>query len=262
MNGRRRATGGVIVALAMAFAMLVPAGAATAAPATDPRAAGVRVCDKFGSTPVAGGRYRVQNNVWGADTRQCVTAFDTGFVVDPAEHRKTNEPAAYPAMIFGCHYGLCTTGTPLPRMLSDLGDLRSSWSTAVPPTGEHNVAYDLWMDPTPRRDGRPTGLELMIWLETTDRVQPIGSKKAEVEIGGTRWDVWLGTIDLPTITYVRTAPTLEVTDLPLSDFVRDATNRGVAKPDWYMTSVQAGFEPWIGGSGLTTRSFSVTRNGQ
>jgi hypothetical protein len=29
-----------------------------------------------------------------------------------------------------------------------------------------------------------------------------------------------------------------------------------------MTSVQAGFEPWIGGTGLATTNFSVTRNGQ
>jgi hypothetical protein len=28
-----------------------------------------------------------------------------------------------------------------------------------------------------------------------------------------------------------------------------------------MTSVQAGFEPWTGGQGLRTNSFSVTRNG-
>jgi hypothetical protein len=259
MIGRRRATDGVLVALAIALTMLLGVGSALAAPAP---VGGTRVCDKFGSTPVAGGRYEVQNDVWGADTRQCVTAFDTGFVVDPAEHDKTDEPAAYPSMVFGCNYGNCTQGSPFPRALNDLGDLRSSWVTAVPPTGDYNVAYDLWMDPTPRRDGRPTGLELMIWLKNTDRVQPIGEKVAEVSVAGTTWDVWLGEIDLPTITYVRQTPTLAVTDLPLSDFVTDATTRGVAQPEWFMTSVQAGFEPWIGGSGLTTCSFSVTRNGQ
>lgn len=250
----------VAVAVAVVAALLLGAGPGLASP-SGPRVTGVRVCDKFGSTPVAGGRYEVQNDVWGADTAQCVTAFDTGFVVDPANHHKENEPAAYPSMVFGCNYGNCTTGTPFPRAVSDLGDLRSSWSTAVPPAGDYNVAYDLWLDPTPRRDGRPTGLEVMVWLKNTPRVQPIGSKKAEVTIAGTTWDVWLGTIDLPTITYVRRQPTLAVRDLPLHDFVADATRRGVAKPQWFMTSVQAGFEPWIGGSGLTTSSFSVTRNG-
>ncbi|MDT7742209.1 MAG: hypothetical protein QOE59_1287, partial [Actinomycetota bacterium] len=43
---------------------------------------------------------------------------------------------------------------------------------------------------------------------------------------------------------------------------RDAMLRGVVKSNWYLTSVQAGFEPWTGGTGLRTNSFSVTRNGQ
>jgi len=257
MSGRRRPTSGMIVALAAVLAVLSSGSPAMASVGAVPRVDGVQVCDKFGSTPVAGGRYEVQNDVWGADTRQCITAFDTGFVVDPAEHNKPDGPAAYPSMVWGCNYGNCTTDTPFPRPVSQLATLRSSWSVAVPPTGDYNVSYDLWIDPTPRRDGRPTGAEVMIWLKNTPRVQPIGQKTAEVSIGGTTWDVWLGAIDLPTISYVRREPTLEVTDLPLGQFVADAQNRGVAKPEWFMTSVQAGFEPWIGGAGLATRSFSA-----
>ena len=117
MNGRRRTTSGLVVVITVVLAVLVGGSPALA---TTPRVEGVRVCDKFGSTPVAGGRYEVQNDVWGADTRQCITAFDTGFVVDPAEHDKTDEPAAYPSMVFGCNYGNCTQGSPFPRVLSDL----------------------------------------------------------------------------------------------------------------------------------------------
>lgn len=254
MNGRRRATSGMIVAVLAVLAMLVGGSPALATPRVD----GTRVCGKTESTPVEGGRYEVQNNVWGADTPQCVTAFDTGFVVDPADHHKENEPAAYPSIVWGCNYGNCTKDTPFPKKVTELGGLRSSWTVEVPPTGDYNVAYDLWLDPTPRRTGRPTGLELMIWLKNTPRVQPIGEKKGEVEIGGTTWDVWLGSIDLPTISYVRQEQTLEVKDLPLDAFLADAQQRGVAKPEWWMTSVQAGFEPWIGGRGLATRSFSAT----
>lgn len=254
MNGRPRPTSGMIVVITVVLTVLL---GGIPADATTPRVDGTRVCDKFGSTPVAGGRYEVQNDVWGADTAQCVTAFDTGFVVDPADHHKEDEPAAYPSIVRGCNYGTCTEDSPFPRPVSQLAGLRSSWVVSVPPTGDYNVSYDLWMDPTPRRDGRPTGLELMIWLKNTPRVQPIGEKKGEVSIGGTTWDVWLGAIDLPTISYVRQEPTLEVTDLPLDQFVADAQRRGVARPEWYMTSVQAGFEPWIGGAGLTTRSFSA-----
>ena len=34
--------------------------------------------------------------------------------------------------------------------------------------------------------------------------------------------------------------------------------RGKLPPEWYLTSVQAGFEPWTGGQGLTTTQFGVT----
>ena len=112
MNGRRRSTSGLVV-ITVVLAVLVGGSPALATP----RADGVRVCGKTESTPVAGGRYEVQNNVWGANTRQCITAFDVGFVVDPAEHDKTDEPAAYPSMVWGCNYGNCTRDTPFRTFL-------------------------------------------------------------------------------------------------------------------------------------------------
>ncbi|WP_328306689.1 GH12 family glycosyl hydrolase domain-containing protein [Actinomycetospora sp. NBC_00405] len=222
---------------------------------------GQRICGKFQSVPVAGGRYEVQNNAWGATTPQCTTAFDTGFSVQ-ASHDKDSGPAAYPSIVVGCNYGTCTRDAPFPRPLADLGDVRSSWAVTVPRRGDYNVAYDVWLDPTPRRDGANTGAELMIWLDRTDRVQPIGSKRAEVEIGDARWEIWQGENEgLPVISYVREESTTTVLDLPISDFITDATRRGVVEPSWFLTNVQAGFEPWIGGEGLSTDAFALTRNG-
>ncbi|HEY2193436.1 MAG TPA: hypothetical protein VGH76_14260 [Actinomycetospora sp.] len=247
---------------------LVPAAVSTASTPTPttkpttPRAPNEKkVCDKFGSTPVAGGRYEVQNDLWGAGTSQCVIAFDTGFRVE-ANHNKSSGPASYPSIVFGCNYGNCTKGTPFPRPISDLGDLRTTWATTTPDKGDYNVSYDIWLDPTARKTGRPTGLELMIWLKHTDRVNPIGKKVGETTLDGVPYEVWRGKADVTTISYVRTQATNSVTNLSIPTFVTDATKRGVAKPGWYMTSVQAGFEPWIGGTGLATTNFSVTRNGQ
>jgi Glycosyl hydrolase family 12 len=246
----------------------VPAAVATpAATTTTPGPAAPRqpnekkVCDKFGSTNVDNDRYTVQNDLWGASTSQCVYAFDTGFRVE-ADHHKDSGPASYPSIVFGCNYGNCTKGTPFPRPISDLGDLRTTWATTTPATGDYNVSYDIWLDPTARKTGRPTGLELMIWLKHTDRVNPIGKKVAETTLDGVPYEVWQGKADVTTISYVRKQATNSVTNLSIPTFVTDATKRGVAKPNWYMTSVQAGFEPWIGGTGLTTTNFSVTRNGQ
>jgi Glycosyl hydrolase family 12 len=239
------------------------ASTTTKAPATSkaPAANEKKVCDKFGSTPVQGGRYEVQNDLWGASTPQCIYAFDTGFRVE-ANHNKDSGPASYPSIVFGCNYGNCTKGTPFPRPISDLGDLRTSWTTTTPAKGDYNVSYDIWLDPTARKTGRPTGLELMIWLKHTDRVNPIGKQVGETTLDGVPYEVWQGKADVTTISYVRKQPTNAVANLSIPTFVTDATKRGVAKPNWYMTSVQAGFEPWIGGTGLATTNFSVTRNGQ
>jgi hypothetical protein len=222
---------------------------------------GPRICGKTESVPVAGGRYEVQNNAWGADTPQCTTAFDTGFVVQ-ARHSKDSGPAAYPSVVVGCNYGTCTRDTPFPRPIGDLGDVRSSWAVTVPERGDFNVAYDVWLDPTPRREGANTGAELMIWLDRTERVQPIGAERATVRIGDASWAVWIGENQgTPVISYVREEPTDTVLDLPISDFVGDATRRGVVDPAWFLTNIQAGFEPWIGGEGLSTDAFALTRNG-
>lgn len=110
-----------------------------------------------------------------------------------ARHDKDSGPAAYPSIVVGCNYGTCTRDTPFPRPISDLGDVRSSWAVTVPERGDYNVAYDVWLDPTPRREGANTGAELMIWLDRTERVQPIGAERATV------------------------------LDLPISDFLGDAT---------------------------------------
>ncbi|MCD2196411.1 hypothetical protein LQ327_23835 [Actinomycetospora endophytica] len=237
----------------------------TKAPTTTKAPAAVtekKVCDKYGSTPVQGGRYEVQNDLWGGGGEsQCVFAFDTGFRVE-ANHNKDSGPAAYPSIVFGCNYGNCTKGTPFPRPIADLGDLRTSWSTTTPDKGDYNVAYDIWLDPTARKEGAPTGLELMVWLKHTDRVNPIGKQTGDVVLDGVPYEVWQGDNGVPVISYVRKQQTNAVANMSIPSFVADAQKRGVAKPNWFMTSVQAGFEPWIGGTGLVTTNFSVTRNGQ
>ena len=243
--------------------------ASTTAPATTastapPAAAGRSTCDQYGSFPVAGGKYVVQNDRWGAVTDQCLTGFDTGFTVTKALHTNNTGPAGYPSIYRGCNFGYCTAGSPFPAPVATLGALRSSWSTTGPTavgTQQYNTAYDLWFDPTKTNPGRNTGAELMVWLNRTPWVQPLGRHYYDTTIAGRRWQVWYGQANPPVISYVQIAPTRSVSNLALDAFVRDATLRGVVKPAWYLTSVQAGFEPWTGGTGLSTTSFSVTRNG-
>jgi chitodextrinase len=223
------------------------------------------LCGKYASTTIQGGRYVVMNNVWGADTAQCVDVDQNGgFTVTQAAHNKPTNgpPAAYPAIYAGCHYATCSAGSNLPMQAGAPGfaALRSSVSMSYPSSGTYNASYDIWFDPTPRTDGQNTGAEVMIWLNRQGSIQPIGSQVATVSLAGGTWQVWFGNVGWNVISYVRTSPATSL-DFTINTFYADAVGRGYAQRSWYLTSVQAGFEPWAGGAGLAVESFSFGSSG-
>ncbi|RVX45633.1 fibronectin type III domain protein [Nonomuraea polychroma] len=223
------------------------------------------LCDKYASTTIQSGRYVVMNNVWGADTAQCIDVNQNGgFTVTQAAHNKpaNGSPAAYPAIYAGCHYATCSTGSNLPMQASASGfaALRSTVSMTYPSSGTYNASYDIWFDPTPRTDGQNTGAEIMIWLNRQGSVQPIGSQVGTVTLAGGTWQVWYGNIGWNVVSYVRTTPATSL-DFTINTFYADAISRGYAQRSWYLTSVQAGFEPWAGGTGLAVNSFSFGSTG-
>jgi hypothetical protein len=244
----------------LAAAAVLIAGSVAFVVAAHPAEAQTQICDKFGSARIQGGRYIVQNNVWGADTQQCLNVTDNGFSVTTAAHNKpTNgSPAAYPSVYAGCHYGNCSTGSSMPLQASNgqFNSISTSVSMTYPGSGTWNAAYDIWFDPTPRTNGQNTGAEIMIWLNRMGSIQPIGSPVGSASIAGATWDVWFGNIGWNVVSYVRTSATSSL-NFVVNDFYSDAINRGHAQRSWYLTSIQAGFEPWIGGAGLAVNSFSV-----
>ena len=100
----------------------------------------------------------------------------------------------------------------------------------------------------------------MVWLNQTGSIQPIGSKIGTANIAGATWDVWSGNIGWNVISYVRQHADV-VAELLVNDFWNDVVSRGLGSTSWYLTSIQAGFEPWVGGAGLAVNSFSVTTDG-
>ncbi|MEV4169298.1 cellulose binding domain-containing protein [Nonomuraea sp. NPDC049709] len=223
------------------------------------------LCEKYGSASIQNGRYIVQNNVWGASTAQCIDINQNGgFTVTQAAHNNSTSgaPAGYPSIYAGCHYANCTTGSNLPMQASAGGfaGLRSSVSMTYPSSGTYNASYDLWFDPTPRTDGQNTGAELMIWLNRQGSIQPIGSQVGTANLAGATWQVWYGNIGWNVISYVRTSPATSL-DFTIDTFYSDVVSRGYGQRSWYLTSVQAGFEPWIGGTGLAVNSFSFGSGG-
>ncbi|MFJ9443832.1 ricin-type beta-trefoil lectin domain protein [Kitasatospora sp. NPDC101235] len=249
-------------------AALMGAALATAGlllPAVPASAQEVRHCGQYETVPVAGGRYVVDNNNYGGaaqclgtDGRAGFTVLDSGANASPPAG-----PAAYPEIFDGCHWGTCTRGSALPVKVSELGRATSSWSTTLPARGDFNVAYDLWFNTTPSTpaaNGQPDGAELMIWLDRTPAsASPTGGT---ANIGGTGYTSWQLTMaangrQWPMVAYQAQTPVTSVTDLDLRAFVRDAVVRGVVNPDWYLISVEAGFEIWSGGTGLRTESFAT-----
>ncbi len=243
--------------LALAAALLTTGPAVYALTGPAPAAvADTQICDQFGATSIAGGRYVVQNDEWGDSIQQCINVTDTGFSVVSGDHNVSTSgpPAAYPSIYAGCHYGYCSTGSGLPLQVSAFGNPHSTVSYATT-AGQWDAAYDIWYDPTPNPPGQNTGAEVMIWGSHSGAPQPVGQKVATANLAGATWDVWFGNIGWNVISYVRQQPTNSL-DIGVKDFTYDAVNRGYIQTSWYLTSVQFGFEPWQGGPGLGVNNFS------
>src|SRR4051794_37896168 len=99
---------------AVAAALLVTGLGVSTLPARA-AVADTRICDKYGSTSISGGRYVVQNNEWGDSIQQCINVTGSGFSVVSGSHNVSTSgpPAAYPSIYAGCHYGNCSSGSGL-----------------------------------------------------------------------------------------------------------------------------------------------------
>ncbi|MGW0424609.1 GH12 family glycosyl hydrolase domain-containing protein [Streptomyces sp. NPDC003015] len=229
----------------------------TAAPLAQ---ADTSICEAFGSTTVQG-RYVVQNNRWGTSATQCITATDSGFRITQADGSvPTNgAPKSYPSIFNGCHYTNCSPGTQLPAQLSAISTAPSSISFNYVNNAVYDAAYDIWLDPTPRTDG-VNRTEIMIWFNRVGSVQPIGSPVGNANVGGRTWQVWSGSNGTNDVLSFVAPSAISSWNFDVMDFARQAVSRGLAQNNWYLTSVQAGFEPWQNGAGLAVTSFSSTVN--
>jgi hypothetical protein len=216
---------------------------------------------------VAGGSYIVQNNEFSSTARECVRITGrTAFTVARSSINRGphGAPGGYPSIYRGCHWGTCSQGglaaNPVRVTRLTPGAVRTSWSTAQPSRGIYNVAYDMWFNRTRTTNGQPNCAELMVWLARRGGIHPFGTLRAsDAMVGGHSYDVWEGSRRWGvTITYDMTTAAKSVRNLDVGTLAHDAAGRGYLPASCYLISVEAGFEIWRGGAGLTTRSFSVT----
>ena len=233
-------------------------------------------CEKYGLIDL--GEFKIQNNIWGADTAQCVQSTGgTGFTVTVSDHNQSNV-ASYPAIFKGCHWAECTSNSGMPVLTSSISSANISWTVSdVRPPGVYNVAAEAWLkaDPIPdAQNGYGGGAEVMIALdyhwEGSNKFYPAGRNLGTFgaydvffrKIGGPNgWEFW---------TYVPTPPPerqgddaqyvnsgINFVSDNMLDFINDAKSRsGRPEAFTYLHVMEAGFEIMSGGVGLTSNSFA------
>jgi len=254
-------------AFALPAALLLAAGGilAVVLPAATSEAATTTLCG-FQTAAVDGGAYTVDNNEWGSSRPECITTDGNAeFKVAKSsiENGHVGKPGGYPSIYKGCTYGACTSASGLPLQVSAIhpGTVTTSWRTRqVGGSSIYNVAYDIWFNQTPTTSGEANGAELMIWLYRHGPKHPYGTQIAsDVSIGGRSYNVWFGDEHgVNTVTYWMTSRTTSVRDLRLRPLIFNAVRHGYISRSWYLIDVEAGFEIWRGGTGLATKSFSVS----
>ncbi|MBM0233377.1 cellulose binding domain-containing protein [Micromonospora sp. STR1_7] len=223
--------------------------------------ADTQICEQYGSTVIQG-RYVVQNNRWGTTAQQCINVTGSGFEITTQNGSSPTNgaPTAYPSVFFGCHYTNCSPGTNLPIQVSQISSATSSISYRYVSGAVYNASYDIWLDPSPKRDG-VNQMEIMIWLNRQGPIQPIGSVVGTATLAGRTWEVWRGSNGSNNVISYVAPSAISSLNFSVLDFINDVRNRGAITNSWYLTSIQAGFEPWQGGVGLAVTSFSAAVNG-
>ena len=236
---------------------------------------------RFGSTHVtaSGSDYFLQVNEWNASATQTMAyggSFAFKMTTQMASVATNGGPTGFPSMFIGANSNHATTGSNLPKAVSALTTVPTTWNwndngtLADATNNSYNATYDVWFSTNPAGEpaaSGPSGGFLMVWLHKPADAQPIGSVATgnhAVTIAGVpgTWDVWIGTNNSrPCISYVATQTTLSLS-FDLNRFIQDAVNNrpNTIQSGWYLSNVFTGFEIWRGGVNLESTGFCAAVN--
>jgi hypothetical protein len=224
------------------------------------------ICDQWGSVVVAG-KYIVQNNRYNSPGPQCVRADQSpGFAITQQTKSAPTDgaPVSYPSIYIGCHYDNCSSSSNLPRQIKSITNAATSIKALTYVGGAtFDAAYDIWLNPEFIKTG-VNKQEIMIWLNKQGPIQPLSDDHHPVDnvkIAGQDWQVWWGShvisgVRSYVISYVAPSAVSSIR-FNVKDFVADLAKRGKITTDYYLTSIQAGFEPWLHGEGLKLEGFQA-----
>jgi hypothetical protein len=180
-------------------------------------------------------------------------------------------------MFIGSNSGHTTTGSNLPKAISALTTVPTSWTWSDNGTiGDttnniYNATYDVWFSTAQAETGTtvPSGGFLMVWYYKPPNAQPIGQiRYSAVTIPGVpgTWNVWIGLNGTrPVTSYVATTPVMTLSydlNLFIQDAVHNRTFNGAPalQPTWWLSNIFIGFEIWKGGVNLETTNFCAIVN--
>ncbi|HUZ23332.1 MAG TPA: hypothetical protein VMV07_06155 [Streptosporangiaceae bacterium] len=250
----------VLVVIACLAALASPASAASAAGRL------TRICQQRGYTAVTaphGGHYVVRNDNYGGRP-ECISIRDQrpNFTVTrSAANSYSSRVMAFPFMLYGCSWGLCTAGSRLPAPVRLVRRATATWYTAGKARGQWNAAFDIWFGrQRAAYQGQARGAELMVWLNS--RNCPAVASRV-IRIGRRRWYVthWVTSHGGAHWNYIQIRavhPTSHVHHLSLLPIIRRVEKMGLVSRRWWLLNIEAGFEIWHGGRGLRTKSFAAS----
>ena len=220
--------------LAPALALGVTVGLASA-----PASAAVwNSCGQWAQTNLNG--YTLYNNIWGSGAgAQCIWANSgTNWGVN-ANHPNTGGIKSYPNQT-----------KVINKSITSLGSLSSSYNVSVPSSGAYNTSYDIW--------DTDHDYEIMLWVNKTGPVGPIGSSQGSVSLGGHSWNVFKGTNGANEVfSFIRTSNSGSgtVNILPILKWIKD-TKKWMGNET--IGDVQFGFEITSSSGGLDFRTNNLT----
>jgi hypothetical protein len=227
----------------VAKALIAPAlalGATIGLAAAPAQAAVWNSCDQWGNTSLNG--YTLYNNIWGGGAgSQCIWANSGTNWGVWANHPNTGGIKSYPNQTKAIN-----------KSITSLGSLSSSYNVSVPSSGAYNTSYDIW--------DTDHDYEIMLWVNKTGAVGPIGTSQGSVSLGGHSWNVFKGTNGANEVfSFIRTSNSSSgtVNILPILKWIKD-TKRWMGNET--IGDVQFGYEVTSSSGGLnfTTNNLTVS----
>ncbi|MEU0301965.1 hypothetical protein ABZ252_21220 [Streptomyces sp. NPDC006175] len=185
--------------------------------------------------------YILYNNIWGSGAgTQTIWANSSSNWGVTADHPDTGGIKSYP-----------NAKKIVNKPITSLSSLASDYNVTVPSSGAYNTSYDIW--------DTDYDYEVMLWVNQTGAVGPLGTSQGTVTLGGHSWAVYKGDNGANEVfSFLRTsdssAGTVDI--LPILKWIKDKGWWG----DETIGDVQFGYEITSSSGGLdfVTNEFDVS----